>query len=161
MNDAAISELNAIYAESGRLHPEAIVERAKSPDSALHPYFQWDDGEAAHQFRLHQARQLIRVAVRVIPSVNTGPVRAYVSISTLRHTQTGSYLATVDALADADTKRQMLEDALVTLRGLQRRFAHLPDLLPVWDALSDAIAKVERRMERDRSGDPENRRLFS
>jgi hypothetical protein len=37
-----------------------ILDAAASPDSPLHPAFEWDDTKAAHQYRLVQARDLVR-----------------------------------------------------------------------------------------------------
>lgn len=57
-------------ASGGRLTPEQVVEAAKHPDHELHAYFDWDDKEAARQWRLDQARTLIR-SVRVKFTVET------------------------------------------------------------------------------------------
>ena len=43
----------------GRLTPEVIVEVSKSKNSVLHRFFNWDDSEAAHKYRMFQARGLI------------------------------------------------------------------------------------------------------
>ncbi|MFQ3666657.1 MAG: hypothetical protein SNJ79_11630 [Sphingomonadaceae bacterium] len=138
-----MAELARLHDEAGALNPEAVVVAAADPSSPLHDLFEWDDTAAAHQHRLNQARNLIRVAVRVIPQVNKGPVRAYVSIGTLRGTPTGSYLSTVRVLDDEDLRLQALDDALATMKGLHRRYGYLPELAPVWDALAAAIAAVE------------------
>lgn len=52
--------LIALEDENGRLTPEAVLAAAKDPDSPLHGHFEWDDGKAAAEHRLHQARTLIR-----------------------------------------------------------------------------------------------------
>lgn len=41
------------------LTPEAIVKRAANFENPLHKYFEWNDSEAAHLFRLNQARHLV------------------------------------------------------------------------------------------------------
>lgn len=46
--------------EKGILTPDAVVDDAQDISSPLHAYFTWDDSEAANQFRLDQARTLIR-----------------------------------------------------------------------------------------------------
>ena len=46
--------------EKGVLTPDAVVADARNVTSPLHGYFTWDDTEAANQFRLEQARTLIR-----------------------------------------------------------------------------------------------------
>ena len=53
MNTDIDLELEEIrQANNGLLLPMDVVERAKSPNSALHHCFTWDDNEAAHQHRL-------------------------------------------------------------------------------------------------------------
>jgi len=66
-NSAIQQELESIRRSAGGLlRPEDVVEFARSPETALHEEFTWDDSEAAHQYRLWQARQVIRVNVTVI-----------------------------------------------------------------------------------------------
>ncbi len=43
----------------GRLTPEIIVKISKAKNHILHRFFNWDDSEAAHKFRMLQARGLI------------------------------------------------------------------------------------------------------
>ena len=47
-----------------QLTPEIVVADARSPGSPLHSFFEWNDFEAAEQYRLHQARNLIHSAFR-------------------------------------------------------------------------------------------------
>lgn len=54
-------ELDALAGQNaGKLTPPAVVEYAKDPKTEAHKCFQWDDTAAAFQFRLQQARQLVR-----------------------------------------------------------------------------------------------------
>ena len=89
------NKLAEIHARDGTLKPAAVIKEAKSSRSPLHHLFTWDDTIAAREHRLNQARQLIRVAVTILPAVSNGPVRQYVSVSTMRKTATGGYLATL------------------------------------------------------------------
>lgn len=57
--------LTDIYARHGELKPEIVVSEAENPDHPLHDRFTWEDGEAAHYWRLHEAQHLIR-QVKVI-----------------------------------------------------------------------------------------------
>ena len=57
----------------GVLLPENVVEAARDEASPLHEHFQWDDGEAARQWRLEQARALIRtVRLVYVPAESPG-----------------------------------------------------------------------------------------
>jgi len=62
------NELERIRAlHGGILQAYDVLTEARNPDSPLHPMFEWDDQVAAHQYRLDQARALIReVRVEVV-----------------------------------------------------------------------------------------------
>ena len=56
--------------QHGDFEASVFLEEAKSPQHPAHGWFTWDDGEAAHQWRLHQARQFahIRIERQVVES---------------------------------------------------------------------------------------------
>lgn len=72
MKDQSISqELARIERANNRLlTPDAVVSAARSENSALHDHFTWDDSEAAHKWRLNEARDLIS-RYRVIETIET------------------------------------------------------------------------------------------
>lgn len=144
MDDQARIELEAIYTRDQALDPHAVVDAARPKDSPLHRYFEWNNGTAAEAWRVHQARQLIRVAVTIIPSISNGRIREFVSLTNLRQTGTGSYLATVDILADDQRYSQARADAITALLGLQARFRYIGELAPVWDAIAQTAASIQR-----------------
>lgn len=53
----AISALENIH---GQLTPELVLDAALDPASPLHKAFEWNDERAGHQYRIEQARALIR-----------------------------------------------------------------------------------------------------
>ena len=68
--EAIKEELQSLVVD-GTLDPERVVEAAKNPNSSMHGQFDWDDTVAAHEYRLSQARALIkRVKVNVIRTDN-------------------------------------------------------------------------------------------
>ena len=77
----------------GRVTPDMVLREAKLKSSVFHNYFEWDDTEAAEQYRVQQARNLINHIVEVVviegkPSKqrsffsikNGGDRKAYVTI---------------------------------------------------------------------------------
>lgn len=73
------AELSRIYSERGALRPADVVEDARPDDAPLHPCFEWRDQVAADQYRLYQARHLIRTVV-VQTDHGAGPVTAFVHV---------------------------------------------------------------------------------
>lgn len=136
-----VEELEEIRkSNGGLLMPAQVVEFAKNPETALHARFTWEDTEAAQRWRLHEAREVIRVHVTVIGE-SAEPVRAYVSLSTDRR-DGGGYRAVVDILESPEQHAQMVADALNELRAFKRKYDHLTALRPLWRAMEDLEAKV-------------------
>lgn len=62
-SDYVAAELARLYQRDGKLTAEGVVDEARSEDSPLHSHFEWDDEKAGHEYRLIQARRLLRVKV--------------------------------------------------------------------------------------------------
>jgi hypothetical protein len=118
------------------LHPEDVVKYARSPKTALHTRFDWDDAQAAHGYRLWQARQIIRVNVRLLDRGDGEkvPIRAYVSLASEAGGADG-YLLTKIVLANPDKR-------LALIAAILNRISSILDLhpLPELDDIRQAIA---------------------
>lgn len=135
------SELAALQ-QGGVIRPVDVLEFARDPETALHACFEWDDDKAAHEFRLEQARKLLRVYVTVEQG-KSEPVRAYVSLKSDRQKEGGGYRAITDVLSDDALRNQLLSDALDELRAVQSRYKHLQKLAKVWRAVDEAVGESE------------------
>lgn len=134
LNDAAQAELDALVEQHGGIVlPSQVVEFARDEETALHAYFDWNDSEAAKQWRLEQARRVIRLSVTVVHSDQT-PIRALVSLTSDRKAG-GGYRALADILDDDAMREQMEQDALNELRVFRRKYERLALLRPVWAAV--------------------------
>jgi hypothetical protein len=130
-------ELERINQENGGLAtPEQVVEAARDEDNPLHSWFTWDDSEAAKKWRIHQARNLLRLQVEIVGETN---VRAFISLVPDRKTG-GGYRELTDILADEALHQQMLDDAMAELRVFRRKYAALQSLTPLWASI-DAIER--------------------
>lgn len=54
------AELKRIYERDKELRPSVVVKEATPVRSPLHKDFEWDDAKAGHEFRLYQARSIIK-----------------------------------------------------------------------------------------------------
>ena len=132
-NQKVEQALRAIAAKHGNiLRAEDVLTEAKSPKHILHSQFEWDDGEAAHQWRLNQARNLIRVTVQVIGDGITSPT--FVSLSTDRTAPGGGYRLAADVLGDEAMREQLLKDALAELNSFTKKYRELKELADVFAA---------------------------
>ena len=133
-------ELKAIGDNGGgKILPSAVVNYARNPDTALHSHFTWDDGAAAQQHRLWQARQVLRVYVKLAVADNkTVSVRAFVSLPSSRN-QAGGYQPVLTVLKNDDLRAQMLEMAKGELRTFRNKYKTLSELADVFSAIADII----------------------
>lgn len=132
-----VDELKRIAQENdGVLKAEAVVEAARPPDSPLHGSFTWDNSEAAERWRLHQARNLIRVSVEYLNVPDSEPVKvsSFVSLTPDREQEGGGYRLMVNVMSRKDTRAQLLEDALAELKSFEDKYAGLKELAEIFEA---------------------------
>lgn len=118
----------------GVINPLDVVAAARNPKSPLHPKFTWDDSEAASQYRIWQARQLIRVVVTIIPRTETTE-RVWVSLTSDRGN--GGYRALVDVLSDDEMRAQLLTEAKAEFAVFRAKFGRLAELAKVFQAFDE------------------------
>lgn len=137
--DRIKEELRLLQGNSEMLAPAKIVEWAKgNPESQLHKCFEWDDSRAAYQYRVDQARNLIRLYITVEPGR-----RDTVSLRQDRH-EDGGYRRIGDVMRIPDLKQQMLDEALADLRRIQKKYEMLTELASVWREI-DALQPPEEK----------------
>lgn len=125
----------------GVLKVDDVLQEARDENSILHKHFEWDDTEAASQYRRQQARTLI--ARCKITMVETSPVeiRAFVSLPTDRETG-GGYRLTSEVVSDEFMKAELLRDIRMTISRWTQKL-HLMD-----SDLANAILDLEDRVGR-------------
>lgn len=143
-NQIIVTELQRIAKKSGGiLIPEKVVDEARSETSVLHDQFCWDDDKAAREYRIWQARQLIRTTVRYIEiDGKERSVRVFVSLMPDRDEDGGGYRDVIAVLSDKSMRRQMLEDALNELQSFEKKYANLKELAEVFVASKRARVKL-------------------
>ncbi len=115
------------------LDPAVVVSAARSENSPLHSYFTWDDGEAAEQFRLIEARKLISVHVELLaPKSDPSPV--FVSLRSDRP-KGGGYRPMTHVLSRKALREQLLSDALKELEYFKNKYHMLTELAEVFAAI--------------------------
>jgi hypothetical protein len=122
----------------GLVQPEKVVEAAADPLSPLHKFFEWDDSEAAHQWRLVQARKLVvRVVVR---DASHKPARMNVIIQRADGSKGQGYIPTERAVNDEELCTQLMHDAKRALIAYRTRLAP-------FERAQDVIAKLDEALE--------------
>ena len=126
---AVSAELDKIAADDPEkmVRAEAVVDAARHPDNPMHRHFEWDDAEAADEYRLMQARQLIRWVK--VKSGNDGPVvQKFFSLMNDRKKEGGGYRETATIIKNKKLCAELEATAKKELEGWLRRHAVLTDL---------------------------------
>ncbi len=141
---AVFEEIEQIHEKHGQLTPGLIVEFAKGKKTALHGRFEWNDATASHLYRLRQARDILRVFVKIEGS-DGGPirVRAFVSLPSDR-LNGHAYRRIEDVLANPKQREELLAMALTELRAFQKKYQVLTELVGVHSAISKIIDKRKK-----------------
>lgn len=134
---AATEEVKRLIREYGGVITAAqLVECAKDEKSPLHPYFTWNDTEAAEKCRILEARDLLRCVIEVIPN---GSGVGYTRVTTHLSTDKEGYRCVADVLTDEQLTEIMLNDALSELQAFKRKYTRLNQLAGVFEAI-DKVA---------------------
>jgi hypothetical protein len=124
-------ELERIRVRSGgKLRTEDVVKEARSDNSPLHKMFLWDDEKAAHEHRLQQARQLIRVVV-IVEDQMSSPAFWNVRIK-LRDSETNEqYYQSAEVVSQSPIEYEAaLKTMLRELSSAQSGLEHLRRIAP-------------------------------
>lgn len=124
----------------GVLQPESVVEAARPADSPLHSRFEWNNSKAAQEYRIWQARMLIRVTVQVLDAKSGKTDRVFVSLKSDRYEERGGYRALVSVLSDEDLRRQLLLEALEEFSFFREKYGRLKELAAVFEAMKKVKA---------------------
>jgi hypothetical protein len=129
----------------GRLTPAATVAAARAERHPLHRHFEWSDAAAAEQYRLDQARTLIR-SIRVFDTAD--PDRetriAFVSIANGRDGR--SYYSMSAVEASRQLQALVLVQAERDLEAWERRYSELADVCQTIKTLRETIAERRERL---------------
>ena len=127
----------------GILNPKHVVEFAKNPKTALHKKFTWDDTKAAREYRLWQAREIIRVSVTVLDG-DDKCVRAFISLNNDRNAN-GGYRSIRDVLSSEELRLMMLNEILDEYKRIESKYNRYSELEPIYKAVSRVSVKVKKR----------------
>ena len=125
----ALDEVRNVNAD-GLLVAEEVVEAARDPKNPLHRHFNWEDTSAAHQWRLAQARALIRQITVTMPDDPTETaVPKFVSLLSDRKRTNGGYRETSKVLSSKQLRDELEATAKRELQAWSERYQMLVGLV--------------------------------
>lgn len=123
-------QLETIYEKRGELTADIVVTEASKKTHPLHDRFEWDDKIAGHQYRLHQAGELIR-KVKVVYREATedeegSSIRAWQSV---RSEDGFKYVPSSEVAEDPLLTAMVLRDMEREWRTLHRRYGRFEEFV--------------------------------
>lgn len=124
---------------NGRLDQDNLLREAAKPKNPLHAHFEWNDRRAAHEYRLEQARYLIRSIEVVMAADDEGEepktIRAFVNVV---RDEDRSYTSVAHAMSDPDLRAQVVAQAWKELEAWRQRHAELAEFAKVFTSIDKA-----------------------
>ena len=117
----------------GVLNPRDVVAFASNPQTHLHSKFTWDDTKAAEEYRLWQARRIIKLELEIVRNGDdeVGETNLFVSLSDERG-GSGGYRLVTQVLTDADRRQKLLSDAIQELSRIRAKYQSIKELTDVF-----------------------------
>lgn len=100
--DAVGSELSRIYKRDGELTAPVVVDEARPDNAVLHPAFEWNDLKAAEEYRVYQARNIIKQVQIVTENKDGSKSERSVFVHVPSHISGKSAYHTVEAVVERE-----------------------------------------------------------
>ena len=131
--------LERLREQNDGLTPEVVVKDARRPNAPYHAAFEWDDEEAAKQYRLNQAAHLLRSVAVVLSVDDEGKpektMRAFVLVNDVGDNKFESLSVVMDT---EGYRRQVLARALAEHKVWEQRYHDLAELVDIVEAAQRA-----------------------
>jgi hypothetical protein len=142
--DVYLKELQKISkSNGGLLLPENVVEKAKDIKNPLHSYFEWDDKKASDEYRLYQARNLIRVSVQYLSENPQEPYKVFVSMKEDRYNG-GGYRELVSVMDSPRLRESLINEAAEEMQVFIDKYKHLKELAYIISEMNKVIPKIRK-----------------
>lgn len=134
------------------VQPEELVQLASEEDNPCHDYFEWDDSAAAHEYRLNQARRLLRSFTVIIEDPETGEAVEDVGMHRVPvkgrgKAATFAYVPVEQAVQEEESLAFVLAEYVRRLRSIEKDMENcqsfasaFAEVLPV---LREAIDRID------------------
>jgi hypothetical protein len=144
--DAAIigPEIERLSGEAlgKKVTPETVLDAARAKSSPIHTYFEWNNSKAAEQYRLEQARRMIRsISIQWVEPVKGKAVTTR-AFQVIRGGQGGPGYVPIQVIqSDEEMMAELVERAQGEARSWHQRYQKLREvasLAPLFEAIEKA-----------------------
>lgn len=142
---AAAADVGPVIARlrsSGRGTAAELVKAASDPSSPAHRHFEWDNGAAADNFRMLQARDLIQ---NIVITVEKAPVQ---KPRTITRRQLEPPRVEVEEVSHrVSLEQRAMEDLFTWEENYGARYRYAPAFVKVFDAIEQSRAAINRKLK--------------
>lgn len=132
-------ELHRIAESNGGvLDPQAVVNASRDEQAVLHGLFEWDDTIAAEKYRVVQAKFIIRNVT--VEEVGEPEIRAFSSVGRRE------YVPTRTALAQADMRKIVLQNALDDIQAFQAKYRALTQVAGIIAVMDETVEQIKQEV---------------
>lgn len=138
--------LEKIAAHDRKISPRKLVQLARSKDSPLHEYFEWDDKIAGDRYRIIQARKIVNhLDVEISFDGETTVEKAFFNLEFEEETleDRNGYLDVETVATTKAYQDQIVEKALKELIAWKERYKRYQEL----NLIFEAIEKIQKELD--------------
>ena len=137
--DKALSEIQKAEELFGKITAENVLKIAQDQNSEIHNLFEWDDSNAAHNYRLVQARQIINnIEVKVIS--NNEPY--YIPAFEISKNDGKPQYKLVETMS-IDERKRVIDNTIESINSLKNKLAIYKSLGKAIYFLDSAIDELK------------------
>lgn len=128
--------IEALLSEKrGRITPRELIEDGRKRESPLHDYFEWDDEFAASEYRVEQARYLLR-SITIKREEDEKEIRAFHNvIIKSENVEERAYASVTRIMSEEELRNQLLAQALRELEAWQTKYEALQEFADLFLAI--------------------------
>lgn len=132
---------NEIYGEGKTPTLSEVVDIARSKQSAMHPYFQWDNKIASEEYRKIQAQRMMKNFVLVEVNRETKEERkTEFRVVEADSSRTSTYRPVRFFFENKDEHAKLIERAKIELSGIKNRYSRIAELDSVIEAIDEFLS---------------------
>lgn len=136
--------IHRIAGDKNTVSKKQLVDSARSINSPIHKYFEWNNSIAGEKYRLEQAGYYLRVIVIECEHKNVRVrMREFMPAATANGGNPRNYAPTLRLLSTDTGKKLLLTQALQEMKSFKEKYAIFKDLCDMADKI---IMHIEKKI---------------
>jgi hypothetical protein len=145
--EKAYTEVERIKAKNGGVVTAGLVVlEAQKKRNPLHKEFEWDDSIAAAEYRMEQARRMLRsfiVTYQESPHIESRAYEVVTEVGTRDESPRKVYKTTKEILQDPIQRDELLGRAINDALAFRRKYHELSELAQVFHEIDDLVVNMK------------------